>query len=195
MCEQLALARTRRHRDLADRLQRSRPEIVCPHEAWPTEVEIEQRDDTYEHRMWVTLPTQYCAGPMVQPKPEDCGEGTNNPECDQVCDGDVLVHDEERFGVIGEDGSSFRLYLGAGLATNGFNCALSGWSVADADLVTTGSSTSGSWEATGMSNGTVEVGFAGGCLWAANTDMDPELEALLVGASLRFTTSFTGDRK
>lgn len=65
--------------------------------------------------------------------------GTENPDCDEICDGEVTVRNQERFGVIGEAGNSFRLFLGAGIATNGFNCALLAASIADATLVTEGS--------------------------------------------------------
>lgn len=182
-------------RPISFNLDCARPEVICPSEGWPATVDITQRDPAHPHQMWVTLPTQYCDGSMVQAKPEDCGAGTNNPECDQVCDGEVRIREEQRFGVIGESGESFRLYLGGGIASNGFNCALIGWSVADANLRTTGSSAQNNWEATEMTDGTVTVGFAGGCLWAADVDMDAQLEALLVGASLRFTTGFNGSRK
>ena len=33
----------------------TRPEVVCPSEVWPTQVAIDQRDATYQHRMWVLL--------------------------------------------------------------------------------------------------------------------------------------------
>ena len=64
---------------------------VCPSEAWPGEVSIEQRNATYEHRMIVTLPTQVCNGNLVEPEPAECGAGTLNEDCVQVCDGDVRV--------------------------------------------------------------------------------------------------------
>lgn len=173
----------------------TRPEVVCPSEAWPETVSVEQRNTTYEHRMIVTLPTQVCNGNLVEPEPTACGAGTLNEECDMVCDGTIDVIEQERFGVIGEQGDSFRLYLGAGVATNGINCALLGWSLADADLVTTGSADGGDWEATEMEAGLVTAGYAGGCLWAGDPDMDAELEAIVLGASIKFTTGFTGTRR
>jgi hypothetical protein len=171
----------------------ARPDIICPSEGWPAEVYVEQRNEEFEHRMIVTLPTQSCSGALIAPAPGTCGEGTLNPDCEQVCDGEVTTRNEERFGVIGETGDSFRLYLGAGLATNGINCALLAWSVADADLVTEGEGTE-AWVANEMTNGLVTVGYAGGCLWAGQTDPDPQLEALVIGASITFTTGFTGAR-
>jgi len=172
----------------------SRPEILCPSEAWPDRVYAEQRNTTFEHRMIVTLPTQSCSGDLVNPDPAECGPDTNNPDCEQVCDGEISVQNAERFGVIGETGESFRLYLGAGVVTNGLNCALLGWSLADADLETTGTSVDGDWEATAMNSGLVTIGYAGGCLWAGDPNLDGQLEALLVGASVKFTTGFTGVR-
>lgn len=182
-------------RTLSFELDCGRPEIVCPSEAWPEAVSAEQRNTELEHRMIVTLPTQRCDGTLRAPDDDECGEGTLNPDCESVCDGDIRVSQTERFGVIGEEGESFRLYLGAGIATNGINCALLGYSLADADLQTTGSADDGDWEAVAMENGLVTVGYAGGCVWAGNADLDPELEALLAGASITFRTGFTGERR
>jgi hypothetical protein len=181
-------------RELTFELDCARPEVVCPSEAWPEEVSIEQRNAEFEHRMIVTLPTQSCDGRLRAPTGDECGPGTLNPDCDSVCDGDIRVGQTERFGVIGESGDSFRLYLGAGIATNGLNCALLGFSVADAELDTVGSSRDGDWEAVAMRDGLVTVGYAGGCIWAGNTDLDPALEAILAGASITFRTGFTGER-
>jgi hypothetical protein len=171
-----------------------RPEVLCPSEAWPTEVLAEQRNEQFEHRMIVTLPTQSCNGQLVEPADSECGAGTLNEECDMVCDGTITVNEVERFGVIGETGETFRLFLGAGVATNGINCALLAASVADADLVTTGDADSGNWQAESMDAGLVTIGYAGGCLWAGDPDMDGELEALVLGASVVFRTGFTGER-
>jgi hypothetical protein len=153
----------------------------------------EQRNLQYEHQMIVTLPMQTCGGSLVAADPAECGAGTLNPDCEDVCDGEVTTVNSERFGVIGEDGSTFSLYLGAGLATNGINCALLGVSVADADIESTGRGTD-DWQATAFANGLVTVAYAGGCLWAGQADPDPALEALVVAASVKFTTGFTGER-
>ena len=67
-----------------------------------------------------------------------------------------------------------------------------GWSVADADFVNEGSSAAGNWEAVAMENGIVTVGYAGACLWAGDPDDDGTIEALVLGASIKFTTGFTG---
>ena len=65
--------------------------------------------------------------------------------------------------------------------------------VADATLQTTQTETS--WQATAMTAGLVTMGYAGGCLWAGDPDMDGQLEALLLGASIKLTTGFTGSRR
>ena len=170
-----------------------RPEVICPSEAWPTQVVIEQRNVGKQHQMVVTLPQQQCMGTLTKPAPGTCGTGTANPSCDLICNGDVQVASRETFGVIGETGQSFRLYLGAGIATNGINCALLGWSVADATLTSTGSASAGDWEAQSMDAGLVTVGYSGGCLWAgAAGDRN---QATIVGAELKFTTGFVGDKR
>jgi len=171
-----------------------RPEVLCPSEVWPEQVSIEQRSLRREHQMIVTLPIQECQGIEVAASPDACGPDTDNPDCDPVCDGEIVVSEQEAFGVIGESGETFRLYLGGGIATNGFNCALLGWSVADADLTSGGSADTDDWTAIAMERGLVTVGYAGGCLWAGDPDADGDLEALVLGASVRFTTGFTGDR-
>ncbi|MEZ4401386.1 MAG: hypothetical protein R3B06_15280 [Kofleriaceae bacterium] len=173
----------------------SRPEVLCPSEAWPTAVLAEQREAAFEHRMVVTLPTQRCTGALARPAAGTCGVGTNNPDCDDVCTGDVVTEARETFGVIGERGDSFRLYLGAGMASNGFNCAVLGWSVADAALATEGSAAAGDWTALRMDAGLVTLGYAGGCLWAGDPNMDGQLEALVAAASIKFTTGFVADRR
>src|SRR6187549_584042 len=59
-----------------------RPEVVCPSEAWPTQVLIEQRDVQHQHQMVVNLPAAQCDEPLKQPAPGTCGAGTSNPSCD-----------------------------------------------------------------------------------------------------------------
>lgn len=172
----------------------ARPEVVCPAEAWPDTVSIDQKNDTYEHQMIVTIPKQTCSGSLVEPDPASCGDGTTNQDCKKVCDGDITVTSADAFGVIGEAGDSFRLYLGAEAASNGVNCAMLGWSYADADLVTEEEGTDG-WRATAMESGTVTVAYAGGCLWVANVDADPALESAVLGASVTFTVPFRGERQ
>ncbi len=172
----------------------SRREIICPSEAWPATISVEQRSAQFEHRMIVTLPEQSCDGELVTPAVDECGTGTLNLDCDDVCDGEIVVQDRERFGVIGEDGKSFRLYLGAGIATNGINCALLALSIADADLVSEGGPEDDTWYTTEMSAGLVTVGYGGACLWAGDVNMDQELEALVLSASIEFNTGFTGLR-
>jgi hypothetical protein len=84
----------------------ARPEVVCPAEAWPDTVSIDQKNDTYEHQMIVTIPKQTCSGSLVEPDPASCGDGTTNPDCKKVCDGDITVASADAFGVIGEAGDS-----------------------------------------------------------------------------------------
>jgi hypothetical protein len=172
----------------------AKPEVVCPSEAWPATVSIEQRLARYPHQMFVTLPTQSCSGATRDPAPEECGAGTLNPECDPVCDGEVVTTSREVWGVIDEPGQSFDLLLGAGIATNGVNCVLLGVSVASADLVSEGASGTADWRSVQMQNGEVTTAYSGGCLWAGDPDMDAQLEALVIGASVKFTTGFAGAR-
>jgi hypothetical protein len=169
----------------------SRPEIVCPSEAWPTRVVVEQRNADLEHQMIVNLPAASCDGALEKPAQGSCGAGTSNPNCDLVCDGDVTIATTETFGVIGETGDSFRLFLGGGIVTNGINCAMLGYSLADANLVTENRNEP-DWEATAMEDGLVTIGYSGACLFVGN--VDGTNQALLVGAELKFTTGFTGSR-
>ncbi len=170
-----------------------RPEVLCPSEAWPTEIEIEQREVAKEHQIFVTLPMQKCDGTLAEPDASECGEGTLNPECESVCDGETVIEEREAFGVIGETGDSFRLYLGAGIATNGVNCLALAWSVADAEISSEGEETE-EWRGLEMENGEVTLGYAGGCFWVTQADTDPEIEAAAVGASVKFKTGFTAKR-
>ena len=170
------------------------PAIVCPHESWPARVTAEQRDPELLHQMWVTIPGQECSGEMHEPTAEECGEGTLNEMCEPVCDGEVLTADRDTFGVINEAGDHFGLLLGAGVATNGVNCALLGVSAAEADLVSTGSAEEAPWVAQSMTNGRVVTAYAGGCLWAGDADGDEELEALVLSASVKFTATFEAAR-
>ena len=172
----------------------ARPEIVCPSEAWPSEVVAEQREAEFPHRMWVSTPEQRCMGEMVMPAADQCGEGTLNPDCEQVCDGEITTASGDRFGVINEPGTRFDLLLGGGIATNGVNCVLLGLSVAHATIESTGSAESEDWTAQRFTDGEVEVGYAGGCLWADDAAGDEELRALVLGASVKFTTGFAGAR-
>jgi len=168
----------------------ARADVVCPSEAWPKNVVIEQRDVNRQHQMIVNLPQQSCMGTLMKPAPGTCGAGTSNPNCDLICDGGVTVKTTEHWGAIGETGDTFRLYLGGGIVTNGINCAMLGYSLADADLDNVGAASSGDWESTSMSAGLVTIGYSGACLFAGQ--MDGQTAAVLVGAELKFTTGFTG---
>ncbi|MGE0402481.1 MAG: hypothetical protein AB7T06_37615, partial [Kofleriaceae bacterium] len=152
----------------------------------------EQRDVDRQHQMIVNLPQQTCEGDLEQPEPGSCGAGTSNPNCDLVCGGDITVRTAQAFGVIGETGDTFRLYLGAGIVTNGINCAMLGYSVADAELVNEGASGE-DWEAVAMEAGLVTIGYSGACLFAGT--MSGNDQALLVGAEVKFTTGFTAQKQ
>src|SRR5262245_25094436 len=156
---------THQGRPFSFNLDCRRPDVVCPGEAWPNQVVIEQRDVMHQHQMIVNLPTASCSQELTKPAPGTCGTGTSNPNCDLVCGGDITLHSNPAFGVIGESGASLRLFLGGGVVTNGLNCAMLGYSVADASLVTSGKHTA-DWEATSMQAGLVTIGYAGGCLFA-----------------------------
>jgi len=172
----------------------NRPEVVCPSEVWPASVRIDQRDATYKHRMWVSIPVQKCNGQTVAPPASECGAGTPNPECKPVCNGTVTTSTADAFGLINEAGSKFDLFLGGGFATNGVNCALLGLSAASAQIVSTGKGTD--WQATAFQSGTVKTGFAGGCLWGGAVDpLTGKPEALVLGATLEMSTPFTGTRQ
>lgn len=170
----------------------TRPDVVCPGEAWPNQVIVEQRDVMKQHQMVVDLPSAQCDEALTQPAPGTCGTGTSNPNCDLVCGGDITVKTNQAFGVIGETGDTFRLYLGGGVVTNGINCAMLGYSVADATLDSEGEATA-SWEATAMNAGLVTIGYSGACLFAGQVNGNNQ--ALLVGAEIKFTTGFTGTRQ
>lgn len=165
----------------------ARPDIVCPSEAWPSRVVVEQRQREHAHQMIVNLPTAECEGSLTKPPASECGAGTSNPHCDLICEGEVAIETNEAFGVIGETGDSFRLFLGGGIVTNGINCAMLGYSVADAELVTEDRETD--WTATEMERGLVTIGYSGGCLFVGNAN-----EVVGLGAEVKFTTGFTGRR-
>lgn len=172
----------------------ARPEVVCPSEVWPQSVAVSQRDATYQHRMWVSIPTQTCIGKLVTPDPKACGTGTLNPDCKPVCDGSIATKVSDAFGLIRDGGTGFDLLLGAGVATNGINCALLAVSAAKADLVNRGQENTASWQSFEMQNGEVKTGYAGGCVWAGAVGPDGRPEAVVLGAAVVITNRFTGDR-
>jgi hypothetical protein len=172
----------------------ARPEVVCPSEVWPERVTIEQRDATYRHRVWVTIPSQRCSVAPSAPDPASCGEGTSNPGCDPVCNGEITTTESEAFGVIAEGGRRFELLLGGDVASNGVNCVLLGLSTAEADLVNEGGPSSNDWRSVAMQNGEVRTGYAGGCLWAGDPDMNGETQALVLGATVEISVPFEATR-
>ncbi len=172
----------------------TRADVVCPSEVWPASVSIDQRQPEYPHRMWVTIPTQTCSGALVAPAAGTCGAGTNNPDCTPVCNRTVTTSSADAFGVIAEDGASFNLLLGGGVASNGINCVLLGASWAQANLTDSGSARTHDWRATAMQSGEIKTNYAGGCLWVADPNMNGQLQAAIVGASVSITNAFTAVR-
>ena len=171
-----------------------RPEVVCPSEVWPETVRAEQRNERFTHQVIMHLPQQVCDGDLVAPEAAECGDGTDNPQCEDVCDGEVVTREQETFGTLDEESENFELLLGGGLATNGINCALLGLSVARAEVVSNDPASRGGWQAEALTNGEVVTGYSGGCLWAGDPDMDGELEALVLGAGVKITTGFEATR-
>ncbi len=169
-----------------------REEVVCPSEVWPTEVDAEQRNPNFLHQVHLLLPALECDSELRAPEPDECGGGTDNPDCEDVCGGEMVLVDKPVLGSISEEGDAFDILLGAGVATNGINCALLGLSIARADLVTT--ETEDEWVVDAMENGEVITGYSGACLWLDDVDMDGEAEAAALGATLTFTTGFRAER-
>jgi hypothetical protein len=168
--------------------------VQCPSEVWPETVALDQREGTYPHRVWMTVPGQACETEPVAPDPDECGEDTNNPDCLEVCEGELLEEDQDVFGLISDDGSEFELYLGAGVATNGINCALLGLSRATGGLINAGVPEDGDWTAESIVDGVVTTAYAGGCLWADDVDGDEELEALVLAASITIESGYVAER-
>lgn len=168
--------------------------VVCPSEAWPELVQAEHRQSEYPHQVTVTLPGQECLGELVEPAPDACGPDTANPDCDEVCEGELVITEVDRLGAIDEDGEYFDLLLGAGVASNGVNCALLGLSLARADIVSTDPALEEPWEAIALENGEVVTGYAGACLWAGDPDDDGTLEALVLGATVVIRSHFSAEK-
>ena len=169
-------------------------DITCPSEVWAPEVALEHREAEYPNRVWMPVERQVCDGEEVEPLAEECGEGTDNPDCNAVCDGEIVTEDVAAFGLISEDGTEFAMLLGAGVASNGVNCAMLGVSIAEGDVTSTGGGETGeAWQAHAV-QGDVVVGYAGACLWADDVDGDEELEALVLGASITFRTGFLSEK-
>ncbi|MEZ4269318.1 MAG: hypothetical protein R3F39_23415 [Myxococcota bacterium] len=167
----------------------ARAEVLCPSEVWPATVTMVQPDPNFEARVTLNLPTQTCNGTVVAADRSKCGEGTRNPDCDDVCEGTVVTTNSKREGLLHKGGDKFSVLLGAGAASNGINCLLLGLSVAEADVVSEGGPRAKTWEAVRMERGKVTTGYAGGCLWAGTAD-----DALVTAASVKVSTPFTANR-
>lgn len=166
----------------------SREAVVCPSEVWPESVTLDQDLGFFPRNVQVTIPSHECDGVLVDVDPEMCGP---EAEACQQCDGDTIPSETETIGRISFDNERLAVFLNGGIVTNGVNCALLGLSVARADLSTTDPE-SGDYRAVALTNGRVITGFAGGCMWVTDPDADGGSEALAVGASIAFTTHFTG---
>jgi hypothetical protein len=167
----------------------SREAVVCPSEVWPDRVTFDQDLGFFPRNVYVTIPKHECEGALVDVDPAECG-----PEAEscQRCDGDTILTETETIGRISFTNDRLVVFLNGGIVTNGVNCALLGLSVAAADLETTDPE-SGDYRGIALTNGRVITGFAGGCLWVTDPDADGATEALAIGASITFTTHFTGE--
>lgn len=173
----------------------SRPEIQCASEVFPAQIEAEHRNPNLPHTVHFTLPTQTCSGTVAAADANLCGAGTDNPDCADVCDGEIVSEDLERTGVISEDGDDFDMLLGASVASNGVNCGLLAVSLVAAEVVSTDPDALDGWQAETMESGTVDIGYAGACLWADDVNMDGELEAAVLSATVKLTTGFKATRR
>lgn len=169
--------------------------VVCPSEVWETDFAVRQDDEEFPHRVWLSVPQTECMGSLVDADPMECGAGTQNPDCNQVCDGETTSVRREAYGEINGAGDAFTFLLGASIASNGVNCVLLGGSIANGDLATTGSAETEDWLVESVPSGEVVTEYTGGCLWAGDPDMDEELEALVIAAKVRFATSYTAARR
>jgi hypothetical protein len=167
----------------------SREVVVCPSEVWPDSVTFDQDLSFFPRNVYVTIPSHECDGELIDVDPTECG-----PEAEtcQQCDGDTTLSETETIGRISFGNDRLAVFLNGGIVTNGFNCALLGLSVASADLETTDPE-SGDYRGVALTNGRVITGFAGGCLWAPDPSVNGSAEALAIGASITFTTHFTGE--
>jgi hypothetical protein len=167
----------------------SRDVVVCPSEVWPDSVTFDQDLSFLPRNVYVTIPSHDCDGELVDVDPAECG-----PEAEscQLCDGNTTLSETETIGRISFDNERLAVFLDGGLATSGVTCALLGLSVATADLETTDPD-SGDYRGVALTNGRVITGFGGGCMWVADPDADGSTELLAFGASITFTTHFTGE--
>jgi len=177
----------------------ARPEVVCPSEVWTSSARVEQRDPMHMHQLTVRIPHQVCMGMLVPACGGDAGmvSGDAGVTCgsEPICEGAIATEYADTIGSIAANNRSFDVFLGAGFASNGLNCALLGVSSARADLVTSGSSADpATWEALETSNGEIRVAYAGGCLWAGDPGMTGEVQALVLGANVVLRTGFHATR-
>jgi hypothetical protein len=167
----------------------SREVVVCPSEVWTDSVTFDQDLGFFPRNVGVTIPSHECDGERVDVDPAECG-----PEADtcQQCNGNTTLSETETIGRISFSNDQLAIFLNGGIVAAGANCALLGLSVARADLETTDPQ-SGDYRGVALTNGRVITGYAGGCLWVADADADGTTETVAIGASIKFTTHFTGE--
>ncbi len=175
----------------------ARPEVVCPSEVWETDFEIERNSEEFTHRFLVQIPQQSCDGERVPADPSECGEGTDNPDCESVCIGTLVTVRRGAFGTINNEEDGFDILLSGGIATNGVNCALLALSVARGELQNSGSVETEDWRVDAIPSGEIVSGYAGACLWAqpVGTPEDPDVAAVVLGATVELSTSFSAARR
>jgi hypothetical protein len=152
----------------------SRELIVCPSELLPPVVTITQTR-VNPRQVSVEITEQECRGEVA--------EG--------MCTGTVVERTTTRNGTITADGTGFTIILGGGVVVAG-SCALLAISVANGDLVTSGSGST--LRADSIANGELITAFAGGCLVAGMADLDPGIEAAAVGATIQLRSTYTATR-
>jgi len=165
----------------------ARPEVLCPSEGWPTQIERVQRNSNFLRQESVHIPIHVCDGELRAPELSSCGTGTKNEGCKPVCDGDLRIIERERTTVIGNAGNTFQVYLGDGAVSSGVNCLLLATSLADAGLINEGSEKDGNWRTRMLETGLVSASYPAGCLALGVSGEDSEV---VLGAQ---STSFSGN--
>lgn len=155
----------------------SRELIACPSELLPPSVQITQ-DRTNPRQVSLEITESECRGGEIV-------EGT--------CTGTVITSTTTRNGTIAADGSGFTIVLGGGAVVAG-SCALLTISVANGDLVSSGSAADGTLTADEIVNGELVTAFGGGCLLVGMGDLDPTLEVAAAGATVQLRSTYTATR-
>lgn len=182
--------------DLSFHIDCASEAIICPSEVWPERVSFSHDDPIYPSRVHMTIPEQVCSGDMggAAASSEDCGDETANPDCDDICEGDIVTMERRVFGTIEDNGQRLMLYLGGGFASNGFNCVMAAGSVAEADIFSGGQRMMNDWTGDALENGEIRTGYVGACLWAADNELYEEAQTVVLDASVVLTTGFNAAR-